>query len=150
LFANDCRNFSNGIANGAPPVRQVEHVNCQVKNCAPCELFRMCNIQVLGQNYRKESERASEDLTQSDKIYLPFVFSSLAKLPCKSCALCDICQFVETLQFFDFYSDLDRVKIVKEGLNTSHFCTVKNCRHCEKVLKDDLEKLSDRFRRTFY
>lgn len=148
LFINDCRNFSNGVAYGAPPFRQADHVNCQVENCATCELFRLCNIQVLGQTYSVESERALQDWTKLDKIYLPTVFSSLAKLPCKHCCVCVICQFAETLQFFDLYSDRDRLKIVKEGLDKSHFCTVKNCRHCEKVLKDDLEQLSAGYRRT--
>jgi hypothetical protein len=146
LFANDCRNFSNGVACGAPPVRQVEHENCQVENCAECELFRLCNIQVLGQNYRKECNH-DRDWTKSDKIYFPRVFTALAKLPCKHCTTCVICKFGHTLRFFDMYSQCDHVKFEK-SLDRKHFCTVKDCRHCAMVLEDDLEHLSDRYRRT--
>ena len=136
LFANDCRNFSNGVANGAPPLRQVEHVNCQVENCAPCELFRMCNIQVLGQNYRKESERASEDWTKSDEIYIQRVISLL---PCNHCSLCVVCQFVAALQIF--CSSYERLPSKRSGLDKKHFCSRPNCRHCEKVMEFDLEHL---------
>jgi hypothetical protein len=146
LFANDCRNFSNGVTNGAPPVRQVEHVNCQVENCAECELFRLCNIQVLGQNYRKECDH-DRDWTQSDKIYFPRVFTALAKLPCKHCTTCVICKFAHALRFFDMYSQRDYVKFQK-SLDRMHFCTVKDCHHCAMVLEDDLEHLSWEYRGT--
>lgn len=148
LFVNDCRNFSNGVTNGAPPVRQVEHVNCQVENCAECKLFRMCNIQVLGQYYRKECDHDRE-WTQSDKIYFPSVFSSLAKLPCQHCTTCVVCKFGHALRFFDLYTRRDYIKFPK-SLDLQHFCAVKDCRQCEKVLEDDLEQLCARYSRTLH
>jgi hypothetical protein len=136
LFVNDCHNFSNGITNGAPPVRRMEHVGCNAENCAECEQFRRYNIQLLGQTYRYQMERVSEDWTTSAEIYVDRVFSSL---PCNHCSLCVVCQFAEGLKIF--CSSYERLPSKRSGLDTRHFCSRPNCRHCEKVMEFDLEHL---------